>query len=106
MIYYFHEAKTLRPELRIKGYNNSFNLEVNVGMWFPNTKANVKRLLQLIKENDEDNRMDGVLATLTEDLRSSETFKARYKELKSSKMFCKMLNNNIEQVRLFAGLYC
>ena len=104
MIYYYHEARTGLPKMKIEGWNNSFNLEINVNMWFPNTKAKVKTLLNIIKENDEDDRKASVLATLVEDLKVRDTFNGRV--VKSSKTFCRMLNSNIEQVRIFAGLYC
>lgn len=104
MIYYYHRAKDLKPMLKIEGWNNSFTLEINVGLWFPNTKAKLKDLLKLIRDNDENDRCMSVLATLNEDLKSKYTFDNR--KVKSTKMFAKMLNSNIEQVKLFAGLYC
>ena len=104
MIYYYHRADDLKPFLKIRGWNNSFIMEINVGLWFPNTKGKVKELLKLIKENDEDDRCMSVLANINEDLKLAVTFRDR--EVKSTKMFCKMLNSNIEQVKLFAGLYC
>lgn len=104
MIYYYHLAKTGKPQLKIT--TDSMNLEINVGMWFPNTKAKVKQLLTIMKENkwDCETQFAGALAGLVEDLRLSYTFKDR--EVKNTKMFCKMLNSNIEQIRIFAGLYC
>ena len=104
MIYYYHLAKTGKPYLKIT--TDSMNLEINVGMWFPNTKAKVKQLLTILKENkwDCETQFSGALAGLVEDLRLSYTFKDR--EVKNTKMFCKMLNSNIEQIRVFAGLYC
>ena len=104
MIYYYHRAKDLRPFLKIDGWNNSFTLEINVGLWFPNTKGKVKELLKLIKENDENYHKDAILASLVEDLKMAETF--HNWEVNSTKMFCKMLNSNIEQIRVYAGLYC
>ena len=104
MIYYYHLAKTGKPYLKIS--TDSFNLEINVGMWFPNTKAKVKQLLTIMNENkwDCETQFAGALAGLVEDLRLSYTFKDR--EVKNTKMFCKMLNSNIEQIRIYAGLYC
>ena len=104
MIYYYHEARTGLPKMKIEGWNGSFNLEINVNMWFPNTKAKVKTLLNIIKENDEDDRCASVLATLVEDLKVRDTFNGRV--VKSSKTFCRMLNSNIEQIRIYSGLYC
>ena len=104
MIYYYHRAKDSKPFLKIDGWNNSFTMEINVGLWFPNTKRKVKELLKLIKENDEKHACMAVLASLNEDLKLVSTFRDR--EVKSTKMFCKMLNSNIEQIRVYAGLYC
>ena len=106
MIYYYHLAKTGKPYLKVT--TDSMNLEINVGMWFPNTKVKVKQLLTIMKENSYNcvtsTQFAGALAGLVEDLKLSYTFKDR--EVKNTKMFCKMLNSNIEQIRVFAGLYC
>ena len=104
MIYYYHEARTGLPKMKIE--TQSMKLEINIGMWFPNTKSKVKQLLTIMKENkwDCETQFAGALAGLVEDLKLSETFKNR--EVKNTKMFCKMLNNNIEQIRIYAGLYC
>ena len=71
MIYYYHLAKTGKPYLKIT--TDSMNLEINVGMWFPNTKAKVKQLLTIMKENkwDWETQFAGALAGLVEDLRLS-----------------------------------
>lgn len=104
MIYYYHLAKTGEPQLKIT--TDSMNLEIKVGMWFPNTKVKVKQLLTIMKENkwDCETQFAGALAGLVEDLKVRDTFNGRV--VKSSKTFCRMLNSNIEQIRIFAGLYC
>ena len=104
MIYYFHQIIDNKPMLRLK--TSTLDLTINVSMWFPNTKAKVKQLLTTMKENKWDCEIQfaEALAGLVEDLKLSETFKGR--EVKNTRMFCKMLNSNIEQVRVYAGLYC
>lgn len=99
MIYYYHRLVDKEPMLRIT--TDSFDLQINVGMWFPNTKAKVIQLLKLMYEYDYKGELPEILEVLQEDLKSKATFQDR--KVQSAKMFCKMLNSNIEQIRIFGG---
>lgn len=99
MIYYYHKVADSVPMLRIT--TDSFDLQLNVGMWFPNTKAKVSQLLKLMYEYDFKKDLQVILEQLQEDLKSKATFQDR--KVQSAKMFCKMLNSNIEQIRIFGG---
>ena len=52
-------------------------------------------------EYDTDNKLQYVLPALQEDLKLAATFRDR--PVKSTKMFCKMLNSNISQIGMFGG---
>ena len=99
MIYYYKTVNENVPHIRILHY--SFELKINVSNWFPNTKAKLNQLLKLMEEYDFDGKLPEILIQLSDDLKSHQTFKDR--EVKSTKMFCKMLNSNIEQIRIFGG---
>lgn len=99
MIYYYRPVKQQVPQIRIT--SDSMELLIKVGLWFPNTKAKLNQLLKLMDEHDTDNKLQYVLPALQEDLKTAATFRDR--PVKSTKMFCKMLNSNIEQIRIFGG---
>ena len=99
MIYYYRTKDGNIPHIRIRHY--SFELILNVGNWFPNTKAKLNQLLKLMNEYDEEGKLPDILCYLQEDLKLKDTF--RFREVKSTKMFCKMLNSNISQIGMFGG---
>ena len=99
MIYYYKKQVDKDPYIRIT--SDSFELHLNVKLWFPNTKAKLNRLLKLMDEYDTDNKLQYVLPALQEDLKLAATFRDR--PVKSTKMFCKMLNSNISQIGMFGG---
>lgn len=99
MIYYYKTADGNIPHIRIMHY--SFELKLNVSNWFPNTKAKLNQLLKLMNEYDYEGKLPEILIKLSDDLKSHETF--LHREVKSTKMFCMMLNSNIEQIRIFGG---
>lgn len=99
MIYYFHQIVDDKPMLRLT--TSTFDIVINVSMWFPNTKSKLAYLLKMLAEYDYDGKLPDVLFRLSDDLKSHQTFKDR--EVKSTKMFVKMLNSNIEQIRIFGG---
>lgn len=99
MIYYFHQVEGDTPYLRL--ITDSMRLDINVSLWFPNTKNKLSQLLKILDEYDYDGKLTDVLIQLSDDLKSHQTF--QYREVKSTKMFVKMLNSNIEQIRIFGG---
>ena len=110
MIYYFHTKRENCPYIRIRSH--SMYMEINVSEWFPNTKAKLNLLLKLMDEYDhrwdtpdsDDEvkwHLPEILIALQEDLKDKNTF--AHRPVKSVKMFCKMLNSNIEQIRIFGG---
>ncbi|MBQ1572430.1 MAG: hypothetical protein IIZ78_14980 [Clostridiales bacterium] len=99
MIYYFHRVPDNLPMLRVM--TSTFNLDINVSLWFPNTKGKLSTLLKLLNEYDYEGKLPELLIQLSDDLKSHQTF--QYREVKSTKMFVKMLNSNIEQIRIFGG---
>lgn len=99
MIYYYRPIKQQVPRIRIT--SDSMELVIQVGLWFPNTKAKLNQLLKLMDEHDTDNKLQYVLPALQEDLKLAATFRDR--PVRSAKMFCKMLNSNISQIEMFRG---
>ena len=99
MIYYFHQIIDDKPMLRLT--TSTFDITINVSMWFPNTKSKVAQLLKMFAEYDYDGKLPEILISLSDDLKSHQTF--LHREVKSTKMFVKMLNSNIEQIRIFGG---
>ena len=99
MIYYFHRVPDNVPILRV--ITSIFSLEIDVSLWFPNTKNKLSTLLKLLDEYDYEGKLPEVLIQLSDDLKSHQTF--LHREVKSTKMFVKMLNSNIEQIRIFGG---
>lgn len=99
MIYYFHQIIDDKPMLRLT--TSTFDLTIDVSMWFPNTKSKAAQLLKMLAEYDHNGQLPGILISLSDDLKSHQTF--MHREVKSTKMFVKMLNSNIEQIRIFGG---
>ena len=99
MIYYFHQVENDKPFLRL--ITDNMRLELYVSLWFPTTKSKLAALLKLLNEYDYEGKLPEVLIQLSDDLKSHQTF--LHREVKSTKMFCKMLNSNIEQIRIFGG---
>lgn len=99
MIYYYHNVKGNEPYIRI--ITQAMKLDINISMWFPNTKAKLNQLLKLMEEYDFEGKLPEILIQLSDDLKSYQTF--MHREVKSTKMFVKMLNSNIEQIRIFGG---
>ena len=99
MIYYFHQVENDKPILRL--ITDNMRLELNVSLWFPTTKSKLAVLLKLLNEYDYEGKLPEILIQLSDDLKSHQTFRDR--EVKSTKMFIKMLNSNIEQIRIFGG---
>ena len=101
MIYYYRPIMQQVPQIRIT--SNSIELLIKVNLWFPNTKAKLNQLLKLMNKYDTNNKLQYILPLLQEDLKTAAIFIDR--PVKSTKMFCKMLNSNIEQIRIFGGSY-
>ncbi len=99
MIYYFHQVENDKPILRL--ITDNMRLELNVSLCFPTTKSKLAALLKLLNEYDYEGKLPEVLIHLSDDLKSHQTF--LHREVKSTKMFVKMLNSNIEQIRIFGG---
>ena len=99
MIYYFHQVENDKPILRL--ITDNMRLEINVSLWFPTTKSKLAALLKLLNEYDYEGQLFDTLIHLSDDLKSHKTF--LHREVKCTKMFVKMLNSNIEQIRIFGG---
>ena len=99
MIYYFHQVEDDKPILRL--ITDNMRLELNVSLWFPTTKSKLAALLKILNEYDYKRQLPETLIQLSDDLKSHQTF--LHREVKSTKMFVKMLNSNIEQIRIFGG---
>lgn len=99
MIYYYKTVNENVPHIRILHY--SFELKINVSNWFPNTKAKLNQLLKLMHEYDFEGKLPEILIQLSDDIKTYQTF--IHREVKSTKMFNRMLNSNIEQIRIFGG---
>ncbi len=94
MIYYYRPIKQQVPQIRIT--SDSMELLIKVGLWFPNTKAKVKQLLDLMAEYNTGN-MEDILKKLIETLEDKSTFELNFN--KDQKMFKKMLTRNINMLK-------
>ena len=72
---------------------------INVTWWFPDTKARVNKLLKIMYENDCDYSLGLVLSNLVISLRQFQK-----EEYVNPKMKEK-LERNIDQIKVFNGLY-
>ena len=97
MIYYYHNVKGNEPYIRI--ITQAMKLDINVSMWFPNTKAKLNQLLKLMEEYDYEGKLPEILIQLSDDLKSYQTF--MHREVKSNVR--QDTHSNIEQIRIFGG---
>ena len=75
MIYYYHRNLDNIPMFRV--LTSTFNLEINVSTWFPNTKNKLAMLLKLLNEYDYEGKLPEILIHLSDDLKSHDTFQYR-----------------------------
>ena len=86
---------------QIKVDSNEMLLIINVGWFFPNTKAKVTKLLKILREYDTDDSLGTVL---------DSTFKSILEHLRLATMVddrkaAQQLVKNIDQIKIFNGLY-
>lgn len=91
----------LENSSQIKVVSNEMLLIINVGWFFPNTKARVTKLLKILREYDTNDRLSTVL---------DSTYKSLLELLKlatqvDNRKLAKQLVKNIDQIKIFNGLY-
>lgn len=79
--------------------NHRLNLDIFVHTFFPTTKPKLMKILRMMEEFDEDNRLISVCKWLLTMMQEDLTF---YR-LHSYKREYKQLEQNILQVRIFIG---
>ena len=86
---------------QIKVDSNEMLLIINVSWFFPNTKAKTKQLLNILKEYDTDDSLGIVLDNLAHSI--IELIRICIKL--DSKKDAKQLVRNLDQIKIFNGLY-
>lgn len=100
MIYYYNK-KWESPESVIVVESSSMKLTVYVAHWFPNTQAKLNRLLNIMKDYDDDGILPDVLSKLFDDLKDPDMFKLRPNKEKDT--FKRMLKKNLINIVEFGG---
>ena len=88
-------------QARLKIENMSFLLIINLDTWFPNTKANVKKLFFIMKENDQLYALDQTIGHIIKELYDYR----KTCEFLGSLQTVKKLDKNIEYLKVLNGLY-
>lgn len=97
--YLKHNVDSIQDQIKID--SNEMLLIINVGWFFPNTKAKTKQLLNILKEYDTDDSLGIVLDELAHYLIDY----IRHCTLLDRKKDAKQLVRNLDQVKIFNGLY-
>ena len=100
MIYYYNKRCGVANTV-IKIESRSMKMIVYVAEWFPNTQAKLNRLLNIMKDYDDDGILPDVLSRLYDDLKDPDMFKLRANTEKDT--FKRMLKKNIINIVEFGG---
>ena len=100
MIYYY-DKRCGAADTVIKIESSSMKMIVYVAKWFPNTQAKLNRLLNIMKNYDDDGILPDVLSRLYDDLKDPDMFKLRPNTEKDT--FKRMLKKNIINIVEFGG---
>ena len=100
MIYYYNK-RCGAAETVIKIETDSMKMIVYVAKWFPNTQAKLNRLLNIMKDYDDDGILPDVLSRLFDDLKDPKMFELRPNTEKDA--FKRMLHNNLYKISEFGG---
>ena len=100
MIYYYNK-KYEAPETVIVVESSSMKMTVYVAHWFPNTQAKLNRLLNIMKDYDDDGILPDVLSRLIDDLIDRNMFEMRPNRNKDT--FWRMLQRNLKTISEFGG---
>lgn len=99
IIYLKHNLEAVQDQIKVD--SNEMLLIINVGWFFPNTKAKTKQLLNILKEYDTDDSLGIVLDNLAHSIIEHIRFCIRL----DSKKDAKQLVKNLDQIKIFNGLY-
>ena len=97
--YLKHNVAALQDQIKVD--SNEMLLIINVSWFFPNTKAKTKQLLNILKEYDTDDSLGIVLDTLAHRLIEFIRFSIEIDKKKDAKQLVK----NLDQIKIFNGLY-
>lgn len=100
MIYYY-DKRCGAADTVIKIETDSMKMIVYVARWFPNTQAKLNRLLNIMKDYDDDGILPDVLSRLFDDLKDPDMFKLRPNTEKDT--FKRMLKKNLINIVEFGG---
>lgn len=100
MIYYYNKRCGAANTV-IKIESSSMKMIVYVAQWFPNTQAKLNRLLNIMKDYDDDGILPDVLSRLFDDLKDPDMFKLRPNTEKDT--FKRMLKKNLINIVEFGG---
>ena len=99
IIYLKHNVDSIQDYIKVD--SNEMLLIINVGWFFPNTKAKVNMLLKILREYDTNDQLGNVL---------DSTYKSLLQHLRlatqvDNRKLAKQLVKNIDQIKIFNGLY-
>ena len=100
MIYYY-DKRCGAADTVIKIESSSMKMIVYVAHWFPNTQAKLNRLLNIMKDYDDDGILPDVLSRLFDDLKDPKMFELRPNTEKDT--FKRMLKKNLINIVEFGG---
>lgn len=100
MIYYYNKHNGAKVTV-IKIESSSMKMILYVADWFPNTQAKLNRLLNIMKDYDDDGILPDVLSRLYDDLKEPDMFKFRPNSEKDT--FKRMLKKNLINIVEFGG---
>ena len=99
IIYLQHNIDSYMDQIKVD--SNEMLLIINVGWFFPNTKAKTKQLLNILKEYDTDDSLGFVLDNLAHSIIKYIRFSLESDQKKDAKQLVK----NLDQIKIFNGLY-
>lgn len=97
--YLKHNLEAVQDQIKVD--SNEMLLIINVGWFFPNTKAKTKHLLNILKEYDTDDSLGIVLDQLAHTL----IIYIRDDIQNHFDKEAKQLVKNLDQIKIFNGLY-
>lgn len=97
--YLRHNLEAVQDQIKVD--SNEMLLIINVGWFFPNTKTKTKQLLNILKEYDTDDSLGIVLDNLAHSLIKHIRFCIDLDKKKDAKQLVK----NLDQIKIFNGLY-
>ena len=100
MIYYYNK-RCGAADTVIKIETSSLKMIVYVAHWFPNTQAKLNRLLNIMRDYDDDEILPDVLSRLFDDLKDPKMFELRPNREKDA--FKCMLKKNLITIVEFGG---